>query len=227
MAEFINTVDTVGDDALVDSIITKTMTEYCDDVIEEITAYAFYGCTNLKKVYCPNVTKCGYTPWYGSSIEEIDLPKLTNPIGGVSSSATGYHIFKGNASLKKLNVPSITDNLVLDGCSSLEELKLNVYSISRQYAFRDCTSLKKLDLQNCKTIGTSSTNYSIFRGCSALEILILRSNSVCQLLLTGFSNTPYIYVPASLVDSYKADSAWSTYADRIRAIEDYPEICNS
>ena len=49
----------------------------------------------------------------------------------------------------------------------------------------------------------------------------------------AFSNTPiksgngYIYVPAALVDSYKADSKWSTYANQIRAIEEYPEICGT
>ena len=46
----------------------------------------------------------------------------------------------------------------------------------------------------------------------------------------AFTNTPiksgagYIYVPAALVDSYKAATNWSVYADQIRAIEDYPDI---
>jgi hypothetical protein len=39
------------------------------------------------------------------------------------------------------------------------------------------------------------------------------------------SGSGYIYVPAALVDSYKAATNWSTYAEQIRAIEDYPEIC--
>lgn len=34
----------------------------------------------------------------------------------------------------------------------------------------------------------------------------------------------YIYVPRALVDSYKAATNWSVYADKIRAIEDYPLI---
>ena len=32
------------------------------------------------------------------------------------------------------------------------------------------------------------------------------------------------YVPTSLVDTYKSATNWSTYAEQIRAIEDYPEI---
>lgn len=35
----------------------------------------------------------------------------------------------------------------------------------------------------------------------------------------------YIYVPSALVDAYKAATNWSTYANQIRAIEDYPDIC--
>ena len=38
------------------------------------------------------------------------------------------------------------------------------------------------------------------------------------------SDSGYIYVPAALVDSYKAAANWQNYADQIRAIEDYPEI---
>ena len=43
----------------------------------------------------------------------------------------------------------------------------------------------------------------------------------------AFSSTPiasgtgYIYVPRALVDSYKAASKWSTYANQFRALEDY------
>lgn len=36
--------------------------------------------------------------------------------------------------------------------------------------------------------------------------------------------TGYIYVPSALVETYKTASNWVTYADQIRAIEDYPEI---
>ena len=47
MAEFINTIDVLGDDAVMDSIIERTITEFKDNVIQTIGQYAFYGCTNL------------------------------------------------------------------------------------------------------------------------------------------------------------------------------------
>ena len=38
------------------------------------------------------------------------------------------------------------------------------------------------------------------------------------------AGTGYIYVPAAMVDAYKAATNWAKYADQIRAIEDYPAI---
>ena len=35
----------------------------------------------------------------------------------------------------------------------------------------------------------------------------------------------YIYVPKALLEDYKVATNWSVYADKFRAIEDYPDIC--
>ena len=79
---------------------------------------------------------------------------------------------------------------------------------------------------------TKSIGEYAFASCYALTTLILCSGAMATLGDTSaFSSTPissgtgYIYVPAALVDSYKAASNWSTYSNQIRAIEDYPEIC--
>ena len=64
-----------------------------------------------------------------------------------------------------------------------------------------------------------------------IETLIIRTSKMCTLsngvgAFNGAANDPvHIYVPASLIATYKADSGWSYFADRIFAIEDYPEIC--
>lgn len=132
MADFINTVDMIGDDALTDSIIMRTITEFRDNNIKTVGAYALYGCAALALVDLPNATK--------------------------------------------------VDN-------------------------------------------------NAFDGCTALQTVILRGNTVATLGATNvFNNTPiasgegYIYFHAALVDSYKAATNWSTYASQIRAIEDYPDI---
>jgi hypothetical protein len=69
-----------------------------------------------------------------------------------------------------------------------------------------------------------------FGNCSNLTTLKLRYPVVIKLAhsnifaYTPMSNSTYtgsfgsIYVPASLVDAYKAATNWATYADRITAI---------
>lgn len=95
-------------------------------------------------------------------------------------------------------------------------------------AFMSCGALKRADFLNVNIIEDRA-----FSNAAQLETLILREDSVS--LLNGVnhfngtkivSGTGYIYVPAALVDFYKAASGWSTYASQIRAIEDYPEVCD-
>ena len=94
-----------------------------------------------------------------------------------------------------------------------------------EFAFAYNTALTWASFSAVTSIGASA-----FEGCSKLTAVILGAESVVTLAnVSAFTGTPiasgtgYIYAPASLVDSYKV--AWSTYANQIRAIEDYPEIC--
>lgn len=111
-------------------------------------------------------------------------------------------------------------------CSGLTSVSFpNVTSIG-DYAFNAAHKLAKADLPKVTSIGQHS-----FSAANALEALILRNaEKVCSLGSDTVSYTKissgsgYIYVPAALVDSYKAAANWQNYADQIRAIEDYPEI---
>lgn len=111
-------------------------------------------------------------------------------------------------------------------CSGLTSVSFpNVTSIG-DYAFNAAHKLAKADLPKVTSIGQHG-----FSAANALEALILRNTEkVCSLGSDAVSYTKissgsgYIYVPAALVDSYKAAANWLNYADQIRAIEDYPEI---
>ena len=66
-----------------------------------------------------------------------------------------------------------------------------------------------------------------FSDCASLVKFILRSEMVCTLKSVGaFIRTPiesgtgYIYVPDSLVDTYKTTTNWSTYAAQIKPISE-------
>lgn len=149
---FINTVDSVGDKALADSIINRSITELNCNITTGIRQYAFRACAALEKVSFPSVT----------------------------SIALG--------------------------------------------AFWQCTALTRAEFESTVAFANNA-----FYGCTALTALILRNTeAVSTITGTPFagsaiaSGTGYIYVPAALVDTYKAN--WSTYAAQIRAIEDYPGI---
>lgn len=152
---FTNTVEIVGDEALTNSIIDRSITELHDNISTSIGQYALRGCAALTNVNFPSVTSTGMASMY------------------------------------------------------------------------QCTALEKADFASTVAFGNNT-----FYGCSALKALILRNADAVSTLTGNLSGTPiasgtgYIYVPAALVDTYKAASGWSTYAAQIRAIEDYPEVCD-
>ena len=99
--------------------------------------------------------------------------------------------------------------------------------VSALGSFYNCTKLEKIDFDVLEGMKNAD-----FYQCSALTAVIIRSPAVCTMSDSNtFKATPiasgtgYIYVPVALVDSYKAATNWSVYADQIRAIEDYPGIC--
>lgn len=132
-------------------------------------------------------------------------------------------------SLVTVNLPSVTSigSLAFYGCTGLLTINFSLAASIPSQAFYNCTKLKHADFGKAGSIAAQA-----FNGCAALTELILRkSDSICTLSnVNGISNTAigkgtgYVYVPSALVDSYKANTNWSTFANQIRAIEDYPEI---
>ena len=74
--------------------------------------------------------------------------------------------------------------------------------------------------------------------CPKLEVVIIRTPTICNnsspnvFKNSGITNgTGYIYVPRALLSDddetkdYRRATNWSVFADRFRAIEDYPNIC--
>ncbi len=93
-------------------------------------------------------------------------------------------------------------------------------------AFNNCTSLTEASFPACRTIGRGA-----FAGCTRLVSLTLGASSVVSLNnsdafrstpIAGYSTTAgmygSIYVPASLVESYKTAAKWSLFSSRITAI---------
>lgn len=190
---------TGGGDDLAKQLIERTITNISDDSTEIIGAYAFAGCEALTEVSFTNCTEVGASAFYlDRGLVQADFPKLLK-----------------------------TTQTVFGACSALKDVNLPVTNQLRSSTFHACSSLEKIDLPKVTII-----NSNVFFKCSILTALILRSNTVVALSATNsFNETPiengtgYIYVPAALVDSYKADTNWSVFTNQFRAIENYPDIC--
>ena len=87
MAEFVNTVDVLGDDAVTDALIKRSITELTDDVVVSIGRYAFKSCINLTSVNFLLVKIIdGSAFQYCSKLTTINFPLATD----IRSSAFQY-----------------------------------------------------------------------------------------------------------------------------------------
>lgn len=192
---------------------------YRNDEVTKVSAYIFQNSTQLTAVYFPNATSVQERAFDGcNALTEIDFS---------SAKTLGEYAFN-NSGATVMAFPSATSvaTYTFGNIKKTTNLILPKLATIPQSAFRQSTGIVKIDLGVC----TSIANYA-FYGCSSLVTLIIRTPSVCTLAGTAAftstkiaSGTGYIYVPSALVDSYKAATNWSTYATKIRAIEDYPEI---
>lgn len=87
-----------------------------------------------------------------------------------------------------------------------------------EYAFGSCGTLTDISFPNATSIRDAA-----FNDCGTLRVLRigLQKETVCTIYYTYSiagtvpSTIQTIYVPATLVDAYKADTNWSKYADKI------------
>lgn len=238
MADFINTIDVLGDDAVMDGIINRTITEFKDDKVTKLGGSSFYGCTALETVDLPNVKTAEKNAFYGcASLANVSLPLLKSSNNQLFQNCTSLetislpehtgilnYTFMGCTALKSVNIPKATEvgNTFLGG-SAVTEVCLPAVKKAGNNAFRECAKLKQVDLPVC----TQLLSYSLYN-LGDLKAVILRSSTICsmadQTVLAGPSgpNTLVkIYVPSALIDSYKAAANWSTYANQFRSLEEW------
>ena len=182
-----------GDTTKEDGLVTRTLTEYSNSRVTEVGDYAFYYNTTLKSISLPNTTKIKSNAFNGcTALETIDFPNFIYMSGGNN--------FKGCSALKQVILPSYgIDTKTPMGIPS----------------FNSCTALELLDVKNPLNIPNGSLG-----GCKNLKTLILRReiNPTSLVNVGAFTNTPFasggtggtVYVPASLIESYKTATNWST-----------------
>lgn len=220
------------------------LVEFIAPSLKHITgASCFSGDAKLEKLHMPlleTITQSGC--FSGCNLKEIDFPKLVR---------VGNMAFRDNTSLVSANLPVLVEsgNYLFNTCTSLETVNLPALerftSRTAGQAFNKCTSLKTLtlpkllevpsycmQLAGVEFVDLPSATYigdGAFNVCSNLNALLLRNTNAVATLqnVRAFDSTPiksgagFVYVPASLVNSYKTATNWTTYAAQIRALEDY------
>ena len=215
------------------------------NTITQICAYAFYGCDKLKNINTSNITKIGDYAFYKcNGLSELGNPDLSKvvEIGAYAfATNTGTATLSGQLSLPlatkigkyAFNRISLTDvdlplvtslgTYAFSNCTSLTTVNVPLITSLETRTFEVCKSLKTLDVPLVKSIAAY-----VFNNCTSFATLILRSETMTTLSnINAFNGTliasgsGYIYVPRALVDSYKAASNWSTFANQFRALEDY------
>lgn len=209
----------VGDYAFSSSGLNKA--EFANAV--ELYSNSFSKSTSLTSVVAPSIRLNGTYHFQNCT----SLETVTGTI-----ETLGNYSFSGCTNLTTVDISNVfsTAQRAFYNCSSLVgDITLLQASYVASYCFYGCTNIKKVNLAYsfCSSVATYA-----FYGCSTLDTLIINSESTVPSLanINAFTNTPiasgtgYIYVPSALVDSYKAATNWSSYAEQIRAIEDYPDI---
>lgn len=195
-----------GEDEI-DRLVEGTVTEFVNDRVTFIKPYLF--CTSLeaynrslKSVRCASAERIGTGAFYGcSSLSHLYLPNVYYI--GRESFVDTFH----ESSTRGLSFPScaVVDSYAFVR-SHIETLYINGFSADEyggigNSAFYHC-SLQNLVIQSEEGVSYLA-NADVFEGTSI------------------YDGIGYIYVPRSFVDAYKTADNWSTYANQIRALEDY------
>ena len=222
-----------GDPSIEDAIVSGTITNYTNSRVTSIGSCAFYARTKLEKISLTNCTRLGISAFYAcNSLTNIHFPKCVTIEGQTFNGCTvledadfpectliGAESFNRCQYLKSANFPKLSA-IGLYGfyyCTALSSVNIPVCKNIGNYAFQYCAKLKSLDLPKCEQIG-----FGVFQNCSTLDTIRFGASKVCNIAQsavfanTGIgSNTGSIFVPASLVNSYKAATNWAFYSNRI------------
>ena len=182
--------------------------------VTSIKQNAFNACYSLISITIPNsITSIGESIFNTcSSLSSITIPNSVTSIGNSA--------FYGCSSLSLITIPNSVTSIgtaAFNGCYSLSPITIpdSVTSILQQ-AFSRCFSLSSITIPDSVT----SIASSVFYTCSSVAFYDFSNHTSVPTLsnTNAFKNIAVdcqIRVPASLVDTWKAATNWSTYADHI------------
>lgn len=204
-----------------------------------IAKSTFGGCAKLTTVSFPKLTSIGTASGMFNgcySLEYVNFPSL-------QYMNEASNMFRACSILKQVEFPELIGsspfstqtmnmNYAFVSDSMLTSIAFPKFTnqINLSYAFSRCYSLSYVDLGSARWLYGASA----FTSCSLLiSVYLRRSDGVCGLgsAASGvFAGTPIygnsatagrwgsIFVPASLVDSYKTSTNWTVVSQRITSI---------
>lgn len=198
----------------------------------------------------------------GGGYTNDDFADTTKPVGAVTfsytaTSANGYtYLLAHRTGITEINFPNailipdyIASNCTslstvtapkaqtlgeyaFEGCSALQRVVFPVATRVYSSVFQDCSNLIAADFGGTPASGEGLWRSQIFKGCSKLNILVIRGSAVWALAAVNvFTNSPFasgkaggtLYVPAALISDYQAATNWSVILgytnNQIKSIE--------
>lgn len=221
------------------SLVTIDSTMFPSLTTFNAGGYQFSGCTSLTTVNLSNLTTFGGTghQFDGcTSLTTVNLPKLTSLGNGgyqfqnckaltnvnlpLATGAPGNYAFSGCTALEHIFLPKFTlsSTYSFNGCTKLLTAVFPCSGISAVAmggnTFRGCSKLTSVDIGNVTQIKANE-----FYNSTVMNTLVLRRTSMVTLAnVSAFTGTPFasgkaggtLYVPESLIDTYKAGTNWVT-----------------
>lgn len=227
MSDFINTIDALGDDAVIDSIISGTIEEFVDDVIATVGNYAFYGCSELKTLDLPNATRINQRAVQKCpKIENVNLPNVTYlDRECLSDTAT-------TGVVSTIVFPNLTgkSNYVAQNAFKYKNL---VFPKLKEagYFYPAAKRLYFPALENVRAyIGARHyTKAIVFSNTEKMSPMVIAGSFDGTPIYNIYGDTSdgYIFVPRKFLSDdditmdYRRATNWSKYANKIYPVEDF------
>ena len=197
---------------------------------EEVSEWEFTGWSPEPTNITGNINCYAQYKFVSSLARKLINRTLSGEYTNKRVTAIGEYAFDNCTGLTRVEFPAVTSvgSLAFQDCKNIKYFKFNG-DITFGFELRE---LGNINGYNAPGIMYDFSGYVVFGYRTMYQVcpkaLILRHTErlcVCEhnQFIQGFSNVDpgYIYVPATLLDSYKTATNWSTYADKFRVLEDY------
>lgn len=194
----------------------------CTSIVSNNFYMPFASCSALRTISLPKISQIASSLFTYLSLSSVYLSICDK----IYNSA-----FQSNYYLNLISAPSCSSvyQYAFRSCNSIASIDLPALNYIGSYAFAYCTQLNTFKMGSGRTTGATSSFISqyAFRGCwNLLSFYVLTPYVTGLSNVNVFASTPIstyttstggvrgtIYVPASLLATYKTATNWLNYSD--------------